>query len=251
MGADFDAGVSTWSSTRGPLRLTRPPHPRQLARAALRVPFALGLTLILLSTTVWMRLNPSATAAALEWSSTNIHNLTHAPVRAFVASALFLPGGGWLANSSMLLLVLVPLERRIGTMRALGVFASAHVVATIVTEGAVWLTVVAGALPASVERQDDVGISYGLYAVAAATCYFLPRRARLAAVTVLAVWLLAPFALSPDMTSGGHVLSLAIGLTWWRLLGPVAALRAGAPSSAPPLQRSPLAPTGAPTRHLR
>jgi hypothetical protein len=181
------------------------------------------MAFLLLLTTSWTRVHASDDDALFDWVSTNVHNLSVAPIRSFVLSALFLTDGRWLLDSAMLLAVLVPLERRIGTWRSLAVFSSAHVLATVLTEGWVWWGLHTGAIPGSAAYQQDVGISYGMYGVAGAVLYFLPGRSRLWATAALASYLAVPFALAPDMTGTGHLVSLAIGLLWWPVFGRLSA----------------------------
>lgn len=190
-----------------------------MAQALGTAPFALSMALLLLLTTSWTRVHAGDDAAVFDWASTNVHNLSVAPVRSFVLSALFLTDGRGLLDSAMLLTVLVPLECRIGTLRSLSVFASAHVLATLLTEGWVWWGLRSGAIPGSAAYQQDVGISYGMYGVAGAVLYLAPVRFRPWGIAALGAYLIAPLALSPDMTGTGHLFSLAIGLLWWPVLG--------------------------------
>jgi hypothetical protein len=196
------------------------------ARGLTQAPFALALVSTLLATTVWTRLHPDHAERVLRWASTNVHNLSVAPVRSMLMSALFLPDQRWLLNACVLLAAIIPLERRLGTVRTLCVFASAHVLATLVTEGWVFFQIQVGAMPLSAEYQDDVGVSYGLFCVAAAAMFLLPRRIRALAVTGLVAYTVIPFVLEPDMTTTGHVLSVLIGFLWWPLLRTAAAKRA-------------------------
>jgi hypothetical protein len=183
------------------------------------------LALALALTTIWTQTHPQDAEPVFQWASTNVHNLSMAPVRSFVLSALFLPDGRLLLNVALLLATVIPLERRIGTLCAVAVFASAHVVATLLTEGWVWYSVRAGSLPLAAEFQDDVGVSYGLFCAAAAALYFAPRRFRAAGVTALSGYILVPFALAPGMTTTGHVISISVGFAWWRLLPRIGARR--------------------------
>jgi hypothetical protein len=190
----------------------------RLAQQAVRAPFAVTLAAALVVTTVWTQTHPNDAEPLFRWASTNVHNLSYAPIRSFILSALFVPDGRILLNVGLLLTAIIPLERRVGTIRALMVFASAHVGATLLTEGWVWYSVHAGSMSVAAEYQDDIGVSYGMFCVAAAALRFAPGRFRVAGVAALAGYIMIPFALGPDMTSTGHVLSLAIGLAWWPVL---------------------------------
>jgi hypothetical protein len=188
---------------------------RTAARYVVRAPFAFVLVATLLATTVWSRQHPAGSDAVLRWVSTNLHNLSVAPIRSMVLSALFLPDGRFLLNATLLLAAIIPLERQVGTLRALTVFGSAHVLATIITEGLVFVAIRFGAMPDAAEYQYDVGVSYGLYGVAAAALYFLPRRIRLLGVFALSCYLGVQSLIDPGLAASGHILSLGIGLCWW------------------------------------
>lgn len=203
-----------------PLDAAVPPRPRTAAatQAVVRSPFAFSLVSVLLITTIWTRLHPADATGAYLWVSTNIHNMLTVPVRSLVLSALFLPDQRWLVNAILLMAVAVPLERRIGSLRTVAVFASAHVIGTVLTEGYEWLAVHAGVLPQSVVFQEDVGVSYGLYGMAAAACALLPRSRRGIAVGLVGLYVAVPLAVDPGMTTAGHVICWAIGLAWWPYL---------------------------------
>lgn len=192
--------------------------PNSLARSATRAPFALVLVATLFATTVWTRIHQSDAAHLFNWVSSNVHNLSVAPLRSMVLSALFLPDQAWLVNAAILLAVIIPLERAVGTRRALLIFAAAHVLATALTEGWEYMAIRAGALPGSAAFQEDVGVSYGMYGVAAAVCVLLPRRLRNLAVIALVAYVGIPLLLEPGMTTSGHVLSVVIGVAWWPYL---------------------------------
>lgn len=192
-----------------------------MLRAARATPFTTGLVLALLATTVALRqLVDSQATAVMRWASTNIQNLTHAPLRAIVASALVLPDRFWLPYAIALVLSLGLLERRIGTLRTVAIFLAGHVIATILSEGAVWYWygVKEGGLPEAIRDQLDVGVSYGLWAGVAAALFYLPTRWRVAGSLVAASYLVGALVLEPGMTSSGHAIAIAIGFLSWAYL---------------------------------
>jgi hypothetical protein len=180
-----------------------------------RTPFAAGLVTVLFVTTLWLRDQPDHADEVLRWVSTNVHNLSVAPIRSVVLSAFFLPDGRWLSNAILLVVVLAPLEWRFGTRWAIAVFASAHVLATMVTEAWEFLAIRDGDLPAQARYEYDVGVSYGLYGAAAAACYLLPRPLRPFGVLLVVCYVGIPFVLSSGMTTSGHVLAVSTGLAWF------------------------------------
>ena len=197
-----------------------PPIPRRVAatRAARTVPFTIILLAALLGTTIALH-QVSSDDAMLRWASTNVQNLTHRPLVSFVASAVVLDDDRWPLTLLTLALGLGLLERRVGTAPALGIFASGHVIATLVTEGAVWWEIHVGHLPASAATQLDVGISYGTWAMIGAALALLPaRRMRWPAAAVLAAIVVAPLVRDFDMTASGHAVAFLVGTAWWRWL---------------------------------
>jgi membrane associated rhomboid family serine protease len=185
-----------------------------LVHTAARSPATVAFALVLLITTILLRTSVHPEAIMRE-VSTNVANLSHDPIRVVVGSALVLDGGPWIAYAIVLALTMGLLERRIGTLRALAIFATGHIIATAITEGGVWLGIQLDMLPIAERSQIDVGVSYGLLALIGAAIVLLPRPWRRRAVVFTTVGVLLALALDPDMTSTGHVLSLAIGFAWW------------------------------------
>jgi hypothetical protein len=182
------------------------------ARAIGSVPFAaffVGTTLVVTSLVRW---GVSDDEVVLRWMSTNVHNLAHRPISSIVASAFYIDSRALAAWSIALAVVLVAVERRYGSLRAIAAFASGHVLATLATEGVVAIGVWRNTLPDADADWLDVGVSYGLASTLGVAIYLLPARwARLAGAAVGA-GLIADLVLDPDMTPAGHCLAYGIGL---------------------------------------
>lgn len=181
-------------------------------------PITSGLLGVLLLTTVALRNAGTQDQQVLKWASTNLQNLSTAPIRSFVASALVLPSEVWLPTAIALGAGLGLLERRIGSLLAVGVFASAHVLVTLATETGVWAGINAGDLPDSARTQIDAGVSYGMYGSLAAAVLLMPRRLQLPALVTVLTSVVAPALTDLDMTAVGHVMSVVVGLAWWPLV---------------------------------
>ena len=190
---------------------------RRAARAQAEQPLTLALLAVLLVTTIWLDQSSNPTHV-LRSTSTNIANLTHSPITSLIGSALFLDGGGWAKYALALFVTLGLIERRRGTVVALSVFASAHIIVTMLTEGGVWIGIRAGLLRHAERFQLDVGVSYGLWSCAFAAIALIPRRWRGPLVVLLSPFILVPLLRDFDMTTIGHVLSALIGLAWWPTL---------------------------------
>lgn len=183
-------------------------------RAFLPVTLVLSAGFAVGSTLITRFAHPNLVLRSL---STNVVNLTSTPVRAFVASA-FVGSGPWLTSALLVALAVGLLERRVGSLRALGVFASGHVIATVLTEGGVWVGMRLGWLPTIERDQIDVGISYGMWAAIAGATVLLPTRQRYLLIPVAIAGVGWPLLNNPGMTTTGHLLALLIGLAWWPAL---------------------------------
>lgn len=194
--------------------------PAMLRRGALlvrSVPLTSGLLGVLLLTTIGLR-SVRHDQQVLQWASTNLDNLATRPIRSLVASALVLPSEVWLPSALALGAGLGLIERRTGSRVALAVFASAHVLVTLLTEGGVWGAIQLGGLPESATGQIDAGVSYGMYGALGAAVVLLPRQLRIPALTAVTAMIAVPLASDVDMTTVGHLLSLGVGVAWWPVL---------------------------------
>ncbi len=164
-------------------------------------------------------LDPQARADVLHASSTDVVHLATRPIFVLIASGL------WVNNVAEFVGVVIlfgiaasALERRIGVGATIGVFLSGHVGATLLTEGAVSIGVLAHALPSSALTRLDVGVSYGLAAIVAAAIGLLPQRWRILSIVALWAYLGWGLVTDPDVTAWGHLLAAALGVAWWSAL---------------------------------
>ncbi|MFD4629461.1 rhomboid-like protein [Streptomyces sp. NPDC058284] len=225
------AGTAARTATRtgpvsGPLaapglaRIRALPKVWRLLPTPTGTPFTFGYALVLAVTSMVMQhADPDLVYSLLQGSSTDVAHLAHSPALVLVASALWIAGGVTSPYAIGFLLVLTALERRIGGIRAAGVFLLGHVVATLVTEVPVAFSVLAGQLPGSSLHRLDYGISFGVAASVGALAGLLspwPRWAVLAGFGWMLVEDLIEFA--DPMTNWGHLLALLIGVSTWPLL---------------------------------
>jgi hypothetical protein len=192
------------------------------------------VTLIAIGSVVLSLLDAGDHDAVLRTSSTDVHHLSTHPIFVLVTSALWVDGvvDGVLAVLVLGVLATI-LERRVGTRWVVAIFASGHVVATLLTEGAVAVEIHVGMLPSSAASRIDVGASYGLAALLGATAGLLPRRIRTTGVIAAWIYLGWPIANRFDMTSWGHLIALAVGVCWWPFLPGMARLARMAPLQRP------------------
>ena len=172
--------------------------------------YALALTI---TTATMQSVDPRIANQIVLSASTNLHNMSDHPVRALVTSAFVIQGdwGSWV-KAALCVLVLVPAERWLGSLRATAVFAAGHVGATLLTQGAVAWGIARGVVPASAATMVDVGMSYGVAAVVGVLTYrWSHPLARLAWAGVWLVYLGHDPVLDPSFTGFGHLLAILTG----------------------------------------
>ncbi|MFI9270419.1 rhomboid-like protein [Kitasatospora sp. NPDC052896] len=193
--------------------LARVPTPR-------RNPFALLYLVVLAGTTLFAHFGDPVLVHQLQtMSSTDGHHLLHTPLRSLLMSGLWVAGPVWMPYLWAFAFTVAPLERRIGSLRAIGVFAAGHVVGTLLSQAVVAVAVATGHLGASALDELDIGVSYGVLCCLGAFSGLLPVRGRIAAL-VGAFLLVAHQILSDQdlVTAIGHPTALLVGIALW---GPI------------------------------
>jgi rhomboid family protein len=180
-------------------------------------PLATAMVVLLLTTALLLRTHPGDIGTVVAWASTNLHNLAHHPVAALLVS-MFVVTGTLLPELLVVAISFAVLERAVGALRTAVIALTGQVVATLLTEygadlGARWHL-----LAASSADRPDVGVSYVMYAVLAASVLLLVGRARLVGVLAVGGCVLVPFLIAPGMTSTGHVLAVAVGAATMALM---------------------------------
>jgi hypothetical protein len=143
--------------------------------------------------------------------STNLDNLRHTPLlvlgaSAFVVSPLW---GLWIL--APLVVVFAAAQRWLGRAATVIVAVLGHVGATLFVAVLLAAGINDGLVDADVARAPDVGVSYGLAAVAGVLVGRVPRRWRpWYALGVLAV-AAGLLVIDPDFTGVGHVTAVLLG----------------------------------------
>ncbi|MFJ1752321.1 rhomboid-like protein [Kitasatospora sp. NPDC088134] len=223
---------------------------RRLVRPGLRAlptprdnPFALGYLTLLLGTTLYARFGDPGTVRRLqELSSTDAHNLLVHPVLSLVGSGLWVAGPVWMPYFWAFAVTVAPLERRIGGLRALGVFGAGHVAATLLSQGVAVATVAAGGAEPDVLDAMDIGVSYGVLTSLGALAGLLGPAGRTLALGGGLALIAHQLASDPDLvTSVGHPAALAVGVALWPLLRGRGPRRPRRPGRAPAWRARPQA----------
>jgi hypothetical protein len=178
------------------------------------------LLLVLAVTTLVLRSVDAPTATRiLRHQSTNLFQMSRDAPRVLVLSAFLLDSGRLLGQALTFTLVLAPVERWVGTYRWLATFAAGHIGATLATTVGIWLQVREGA-GASLVYPVDVGVSYGVAAVAGVLVYRLPRLLALGWAAFLTVDIGRAVVGTGTFTDWGHLVAFGIGMAMGPLVRP-------------------------------
>jgi hypothetical protein len=159
--------------------------------------------------------------ALLQERSTNLHHLAHDPLRVLLSSAFWVGSlRVWLAWVVLLSVFAAPVERWLGTTRAVLVFFIGHVGATLITAAGLWVALRSDLVEPSVVYARDVGASYGAAAVAAVLTYRLSGRLRLIYGAALIALVGSILALDHNFTNWGHLIAVVLGLACYPLARP-------------------------------
>ncbi|MEV5985983.1 rhomboid-like protein [Streptomyces sp. NPDC052051] len=172
----------------------------------------LWLLLLCLTTVALRHMPPGVAEHFLRRRSTNLHELSSHPVRALIASAMWIEGGYVLPYAVLYTVFHAQAERWLGTVRWLVVCLAAHVLATLASEGALLLAIRDGSAPRSAFNALDIGVSYALAGVVAVLTYRIASPWRYVYLAGVLLVYGTPFALAPDFTKFGHLVSAVIGL---------------------------------------
>ncbi|CAK7287665.1 rhomboid-like protein [Streptomyces misionensis] len=175
------------------------------------------LAVLFVTTVAVHHMSPGFEQHFLRRRSTNIHELSRTPLRVLVSSAMWIDGGRWLPYALLYTVFHAPAERWLGTARWLAVCASAHVLASLVSEGLLLKAIKDGIAPHSAVNTLDIGVSYALAGVVAVLTYRIPPPWRYGYLAVVLAVFTLPLAGSPTFTDVGHFLAMLIGLACYPL----------------------------------
>lgn len=178
------------------------------ARATALYAFALTTT-----TVTMQSVSPRVAGQVILSASTNLQNMADHPVRALITSAFVLQGswGSWI-KAAVCVLIMAPAERWLGSLRWTAVFAAGHVGATLATVAGIAWGIHHGLLPTSMACAVDVGMSYGVAAIAGVLTYrWAHPLTRLSWAGFWLVYLGHDTVLAPTFSGCGHLLALLTG----------------------------------------
>ncbi|HEU5331989.1 MAG TPA: rhomboid-like protein [Actinocrinis sp.] len=213
--------VSAW-----PRLQPRARRVRAAAGAALRWAWAYArrspgtfvwLAILLITTGILTHLTPQLRTRWILHRSTNLHELSHDPLRVLVSSALWIDGGHWWPYFALYNLFHVPAERWLGTRRWLAVAAIAHVGATYISQTIVYFEIRHGTAPPSAAFIPDIGVSYALAGVEGVLTFLIASPWRYPYIAGLAAYYGEALVDGHTFTDVGHFTALLLGLACYPL----------------------------------
>jgi hypothetical protein len=153
--------------------------------------------------------------------STNLHHLGTDPIKVLVESLLFIDGRNLLRNFGFFAVIftvfVAPAEHWLGWRRWLAVGLIAHIGATYLSEGVLYLQIELGAAPEKLVNATDIGPSYFVVGVVAVLAYHITVPWRWAYIAVVLATFTVALLWHPGFTGVGHLLAVAIGLCCYPL----------------------------------
>lgn len=185
----------------------------------------LWLSILLITTIVQHQLSRRELHAVLVHRSTNIYHLGTDPLHVLWTSLFWVDGGNWLQCLVLFTLILAPAERWLGQIRWLTVGFTAHIVATYISEGMLYVAIQQHVQPERMVHVRDVGVSYFMVGVMAVFTYHIAPPWRWAYLAAVIAYYGAGLITGVDFTVIGHVSSIVIGLCCY----PIVRSRANTP----------------------
>lgn len=169
------------------------------------------LAVLFVTTVALHHMSPHFETEFLRQRSTNIHELSDDPGRVLLQSAMWIDGGRWLPYAVLYTVFHAQAEHWLGTLRWLLVCVAAHVLATLISEGALLKAIHDGLAPHSEANTLDIGVSYALAGVVAVLVYRIPSPWRYVYLVGVLLVYGGPLAFSPTFTDLGHCTAMLIG----------------------------------------
>ncbi|MFD4970888.1 rhomboid-like protein [Streptomyces sp. NPDC058424] len=195
---------------------------RRGLRAAAYVRSAPGtyvwLLILFLTTVALHHMSPQFEEHFLRHRSTNLRELSNDPVRVLFSSAMWIDSGHWLPYAVLYTVFHAQAERWLGTLRWLLVCVTAHVLATLISEGAVLWAIQRHMVPESSVNTLDVGVSYALAGVVGVLTYRIALPWRYLYLAAVLAFYAVSLVTGHTFTDLGHFAAVLIGLGCYPLV---------------------------------
>lgn len=152
---------------------------------------------------------------------TNLHALATDPLGVLFSSLFWIDGRSLEPYLLLFTLFLAPAERWLGQLRWLTVGLTAHIVATYISEGLLYLAIQLNEASQRSVRAHDIGVSYFMVGVMGVLTYRIARPWRWGYLGVLLLIFGFPVLLMDrielSFTAIGHFAALLIGLAFYAM----------------------------------
>lgn len=173
------------------------------------------LVVLLVTTIIQHHLTQRELHTVLVHGSTNLYHLARDPLEVLFSSLLWIDGRYWTPYLVLFSLFLAPAERWLGQIRWLTVGLTAHIGATYISEGLLYLAIQLHLEPEKLVHARDIGVSYFMVGVMAVLTYHIARPWRWGYLGILILVFLIPLIVHVNFTAIGHFASILIGLCFY------------------------------------
>jgi hypothetical protein len=175
------------------------------------------LIVLLITTIIQHSLSRRELHTLLIHQSTNIHELATDPLEVLFTSLFWIDGRYWTPYLVLFTLFLAPAEQWLGKIRWLTVGLTAHVGATYLSEGMLYLAIQHHLAPEHLVHARDIGVSYFLVGVIAVLAYRIAQPWRWGYLAILVTIFTVPLVIHLTFTAIGHFSAIFIGLLFYRM----------------------------------
>nr|WP_239657129.1 rhomboid-like protein [Mycobacterium riyadhense]VTO96483.1 hypothetical protein BIN_B_01549 [Mycobacterium riyadhense] len=185
---------------------------RFVARAPLTY---LWVTVLLITTIIANHMTRRQYHTVVVDGSTNIYELSTDPLDVLFYSLLWIDGRYWTPYLVLFTLFLAPAEQWLGQARWLTVGLTAHIAATYISEGLLFVAIQHHLQPQGLVYARDIGVSYFLVGVTAVLAYRIAPPWRWGYLAVLITIFAVPLIGNLNFTGIGHFSAIFIGLCFY------------------------------------
>lgn len=192
--------------------------PAAVWRFVSSAPLTFGWLVVLLITTVIQHLlGRKELHFLLVHDSTNIRHLVTDPLQVLLSSLLWIDGRSWAPYLLLFSVFLAPAEQWLGEMRWLTVGLTAHIGATYISEGFLYLAIRHHLAPERLVDARDIGVSYFMVGVIAVLAYRIALPWRWVYLAVLITVFVVALIIHLNFTAIGHLSAVVIGLLFYSM----------------------------------
>ena len=175
----------------------------------------LWLTILLITTIIQHHLTRRELHTVLVHGSTNLYHMARDPLEVLFTSVFWIDGRYWAPYLVLFTLFLAPAERWLGQIRWLTMGLIAHIGATYISEGLLYLAIQLQLEPEKLVHARDIGVSYFMVGVIAVLSYRIAAPWRWGYLAILFTIFTVPLILHVNFTAIGHFASILIGLCFY------------------------------------